>query len=877
MLNNIGFLDSIFFAGDFLGDDVSQIYAIEFLGNMLVSVDPLTAAVTPIGPATPIYGEDWTGLAGDSTQDILYGSSTDGSRSTLYTIDETTGVATPVGQITNAPCIIGIAANGVGELYGLDIVTDALLRIDKTTAAGTVVGPVGFDANYAQGMDFDEATGTLYLAAYNYDPVSETGTGELRIANTSTGNTTLVGYFPESSEIDALSIPTSSSNTSPTISGLPDQGVSMNGTANNAIDLWAYAQDPESTDSDLTFTIDNTPDASAGVSIDSNRYIDIFPATDWTGETDVVIRVTDPGGLYDTDAFSVTVASGNTAPTITSLPDQQVPMNGTANNAIDLWAYAQDPESTDSDLTFTIDNTPDASAGVSIDSNRYISIFPATDWTGETDVVIRVTDPGGLYDTDAFSVTVASGNTAPTITNLPDQGVPMNGTANNAIDLWAYAQDPESTDSDLTFTIDNTPDASAGVSIDSNRYIDIFPATDWTGETDVVIRVTDPGGLYDMDAFSVTVTGGSMNVSVAISGNRLCPGRTFGVNRCFSIRPDSPLNATVRFYFSEAERGGYSLDDLLAFRSDGDWVEEPGPYTHGGTGDAQYVQVQNVQNIVYVEPIATRFALGTSGSSLYLPLVAKRWPPIPYTPALHAISNPHGINDYTVSWSSVDLVDSYTLEEDDNPAFSTPLPVYDGLSTFHTVSDQPVGTWYYRVRACNVYGCSGWSNEESVTVLPPPNLIQNGDFEAGRPPTPWIEYSSVGRDVVVQAGGFGPSWGALLGYNDDSWEYIEQSFAVPAGTPGADLSFHWKVASNDDETEAWDYFTVTLRDASGNWLQTLMTADNTDTRDVWFYPTIAVDLSQYGGQTLRLRMESELDESYFTVFVVDDVALWSWP
>jgi len=116
-------------------------------------------------------------------------------------------------------------------------------------------------------------------------------------------------------------------NNPPTISGLPDQSLLANTSRDNAIDLWAYADDAESADSELTFTIDNTPDPDAGVSVDSsNRYIDINPASGWTGQTNVTIRVTDPGGLSDTDSFQVLVELP-APPAITSITPNSVNNN----------------------------------------------------------------------------------------------------------------------------------------------------------------------------------------------------------------------------------------------------------------------------------------------------------------------------------------------------------------------------------------------------------------------------------------------------------------------------------------------------------------------------------------------------------------------
>jgi hypothetical protein len=107
---------------------------------------------------------------------------------------------------------------------------------------------------------------------------------------------------------------------------------------------------------------------------------------------------------------------------------------------------------------------------------------------------------------------------------------------------------------------------------------------------------------------------------------------------------------------------------------------------------------------------------------IYLPLVLKRWPPIPYTPVLNSISNPDSDGNYTVNWDSAELAESYTLEEATNANFTDATVVYQGTGTLYTVSDQSAGTYYYRVKATNGWGDSGWSNVQLVTVAPPPPM-----------------------------------------------------------------------------------------------------------------------------------------------------------
>jgi hypothetical protein len=182
---------------DFLNGDFSTLYGLDYDAQELVTFDTATAARTVIGPATPASGQRWTGLAADP-DGALYAASTSISASRLYVIDPLTGATTDIGDITDAPGIISIAINGAGELYGLDIVNDNLVFIDKTTGAGSIIGSVGFDASYAQGMDFDESSDTLYLAAYN----SALFRGELRIADILSGNSELVGAFQGDAEMN---------------------------------------------------------------------------------------------------------------------------------------------------------------------------------------------------------------------------------------------------------------------------------------------------------------------------------------------------------------------------------------------------------------------------------------------------------------------------------------------------------------------------------------------------------------------------------------------------------------------------------------------------------------------------------------------------
>ena len=101
---------------------------------------------------------------------------------------QTTATLTEIGT-GDYPTGIALAATPDGTLYTYDINADVLVQLDKTTGAGTVIGPIGFDANFGQGMTYDYVNDVMYMAAYN----NGVGQPELRAVDLETGATTLVG------------------------------------------------------------------------------------------------------------------------------------------------------------------------------------------------------------------------------------------------------------------------------------------------------------------------------------------------------------------------------------------------------------------------------------------------------------------------------------------------------------------------------------------------------------------------------------------------------------------------------------------------------------------------------------------------------------
>ncbi|HEX5638047.1 MAG TPA: hypothetical protein VFY78_13220, partial [Gammaproteobacteria bacterium] len=180
----------------------NQLYVVDQAAPFaLYRVDTVTGARTFVANCTGVPHTNLTGMTWDRTTNTMYGVSSSLSQSRIFTINLTTGVCTPIGPGTAASpgCIMINAAPG-GSLFGVDIVNDQLFRWNKTTGAATSVGPLGLNANFGQDGHFDLSDGQYYWTAFNATAFQ----AQLRIIDTLTGGSTLVGSY--ANQIETLGI-----------------------------------------------------------------------------------------------------------------------------------------------------------------------------------------------------------------------------------------------------------------------------------------------------------------------------------------------------------------------------------------------------------------------------------------------------------------------------------------------------------------------------------------------------------------------------------------------------------------------------------------------------------------------------------------------
>ena len=170
-----------------INHDEGVAYVIDDNNNLWIA--SFFGAYGNLGMLTPPPGETFTGLEIDPTDGTLYGLSTDGAgNTTISIIDTDTLTVTPIG-LTGLTLGIALMIDLLGNGYALDIDDDNLYRLNLSTGGSTLLGHVGFNANFGQGAYRDSSNGLLYMAAFNND----TFDSELRTVDPVTGATTFIG------------------------------------------------------------------------------------------------------------------------------------------------------------------------------------------------------------------------------------------------------------------------------------------------------------------------------------------------------------------------------------------------------------------------------------------------------------------------------------------------------------------------------------------------------------------------------------------------------------------------------------------------------------------------------------------------------------
>ncbi len=156
------------------------------------------------------------------------------------------------------------------------------------------------------------------------------------------------------------------------------------------------------------------------------------------------------------------------------------------------------------------------------------------------------------------------------------------------------------------------------------------------------------------------------------------------------------------------------------------------------------------------------------------------------------------------------------------------------------------------------------------------NLLGNPNLDAGQGGG-WLETSSGGYALIVnqsategEVAAHTPVFMAWLGGYADAVDSMSQEIALPADATAVHVTGQ-RYFMTDEGGGVYDRTWVDLTNASGTVLETLKTWSNQDASGVWAAFDFPVT-GNYQGQSIRLRMRSDADDSLRTHFFYDSLA-----
>tara|TARA_R110000765_G_scaffold168384_3_gene273422 strand:- start:54342 stop:60860 length:6519 start_codon:yes stop_codon:yes gene_type:complete len=215
------------------------------------------------------------------------------------------------------------------------------------------------------------------------------------------------------------------------------------------------------------------------------------------GTYDVVLTVTDSDNLMDNETVTITVTTANEAPVAIAQADI------TQGEAPLVVSFSGNQSSDDIGI---VSYNWDFGDGISVTDADAVHTFATA---GIFEVILTVTDEGGLQDTGAISITVTDGS----INMSPVAVVSANVTEGLAPLEVTFAGD-QSTD-DVGISSYNW-DFGDGTTSSETNPVHTFSIV---GSYEVMLTVTDDGGLQNTDVITITVTDNLDNMAPVAVAN----------------------------------------------------------------------------------------------------------------------------------------------------------------------------------------------------------------------------------------------------------------------------------------------------------------------------------------------------------------------
>ncbi len=316
-------------------------------------------------------------------------------------------------------------------------------------------------------------------------------------------------------------------------------------------ELYRYRLDTANCQGEEALTV-TLEDAPSGMELDpATLLISWTPSPGQEGEHPVTVRVVEPAsGLSDAQSFQITVRQANRPPAITSTPER----TATAGRPYTYDVEASDPDPGDR-LSFSFREVP---PGMSIHRGTgLISWTPFEHQVGYHDVTVRVRDAAGLFQDQAFRVTVLAANHPPAFTSTPT----TTGTEGTPYTYQAEASDPDPGDV-LTFALAAGP---GGMTVgEETGLVEWRPTHRQTGDNVVTLAVADGRGLSAVQTFTIAVADvpdAAVDISASPVLLSMPAESTDSISYGVALRAEPSEDHTVSFSQTVSpDNGGVVLD-----------------------------------------------------------------------------------------------------------------------------------------------------------------------------------------------------------------------------------------------------------------------------------------------------------------------------
>gem|GEM_PF-3949573 len=160
-------------------------------------------------------------------------------------------------------------------------------------------------------------------------------------------------------------------------------------------------------------------------------------------------------------------------------------------------------------------------------------------------------------------------------------------------------------------------------------------------------------------------------------------------------------------------------------------------------------------------------------------------------------------------------------------------------------------------------------------VEPTENLIKNPGFEGGL--VNWNNYSSAGYQVITNDYSdytHQGTWFAYMGDYNNATDYIYQDISIPSNANVAYVRFwYWIFTYETTKTTAKDMMKIEIRSPYNNTLLKYLGNLSNLNESYGFVISNKFNVSEFKGQTIRLKFNTTTDSSLETAFFVDDTEL----